>query len=76
MGIRIRIQLFPLMRIWIRIQLSSLMLIRIQLLFKVMESCDDWSIDHQGLHFELVDLDCERPEPSTALFRATKAFEF
>jgi hypothetical protein len=48
-------QLFILMRIWIRIQtqLFTLMWIRILLLIKVMgEICDHWSIYPLRLHFE------------------------
>jgi hypothetical protein len=36
----------------IRIQLFALMRIRILLLIKVIKVCDHWSIDPPGLHFE------------------------
>jgi hypothetical protein len=45
----------------IRIQLFTLMQIRIQLLFRIMGICDHWSVDPPGLHFEPSGLHCERP---------------
>jgi hypothetical protein len=52
MQIRIRSQLFFLMRIWIRILL----------LIKVFEICDHWSTDPSGLHIEPPGLHtCKRP---------------
>jgi hypothetical protein len=48
---RIRIQLFTLMRLRFRIQV----------LFKMMGIHDDWSLDPPGLHFEPSGLHCERP---------------
>jgi hypothetical protein len=43
----------------IRIQLFTSMRIRIQLPFKVMEICDNWSTDPPELHFEPPGLHCE-----------------
>jgi hypothetical protein len=55
---RIRIQIFLLM--WIRI--------RILLLIKEMGVCDFWSIDPPRLHLKPSGLPSECPRPSTALF--------
>ncbi len=70
-GLRIRITL-----IRIRSQLSSLMRIRIQLLFKVMGICDHRSINPPGLHFEPSGLHCESARPSTAPFWVSKDLEY
>jgi hypothetical protein len=51
----------------IRIQLFTLMLIRIQLLFEVIRICDHWFIDPPRLHFE-------PPRPSMAVFEPQKLF--
>jgi hypothetical protein len=56
------------MRIRTRINLFTLMRIRIQLLLKVRGICDHQSIDPPGLHFEPLGLHCERPRPSTRLY--------
>ncbi len=68
-GLRIRVTLI---RIWIWIQLFTLMRIRM-LLIKVTGICDHWSRDPPGLYFKPPGLHCERPWPSTALFWASKA---
>jgi hypothetical protein len=52
----------------IRIQLFTLMRIRILLFIKVMQICDRWSTDHPGLYFEPLRLHCERSRPCTAQF--------
>ncbi len=52
MRIKIRIQLFILKRIRIQIQLFTLMRIRILLLIKVMQFCDLWPTDPPVLTFE------------------------
>ncbi len=49
------------------IRIQRFTLIRILLLIKVMEICNKFSIDPQGLHFEPPSLHCERPRLSTAL---------
>jgi hypothetical protein len=46
-GLRIRVTLLR-----IRIQLFTLMRIRILLIIKMMRICDYWSTDPPGLHFE------------------------
>jgi hypothetical protein len=69
----IRIQLFTLMRIRIQLYPGTLLWIRILLLIKVMGICD---IDPPGLHFEPPGLHCERPRPFTILFYAYKNVVF
>ncbi len=71
-SMRIRIQIFPFMRIliwlftltWIR---------RILLLIKMMRICDHGYTDLPGLHFEHPTLQCELPQPSMAPYWASKA---
>jgi hypothetical protein len=50
----IRIHLFPVVRIRIRIRLFTLMRIHFLLLIKGMRICDHWSEDFPGLHVELL----------------------
>ncbi len=53
-----------------------LMGIRILLRIKAMQICVHWSSYPPRLHFESPGLHCERPRPSMALFRASRAPEF
>ncbi len=59
----------------IRIQLFTLMRIRILFLNRVLWICNHWYAGPTGLHFEPQRLHCKLPRPSMALFWASKVTE-
>ncbi len=54
----------------VRMQLFTIMPIRILILIKVMGICEQWSLDPPGLHFEPPDPHYERPRPSSVKYRS------